>query len=175
MTILNILKYPEKSLGESSLIIKRINNEIKVLVDNMAETMVSSQGIGLAAPQVGINKRVIIYNPCVYKSDDNKIIEKAQEFKAIINPEIISSQGSVISRKEACLSVPDYNSDVKRFEKITIKGLNIDEQKIQFNAEGIQAVIIQHEIDHLNGILFIDRISLLKRRLYIKKVKKIAQ
>jgi peptide deformylase len=98
--------------------------------------------------------------------------EEPKEFKALINPEIIASSGSIVSENEACLSVPDYSSDVKRFETVTVRGLNLDGKKLQFDAHGLLAVIMQHEIDHLDGVLYIDRISVLKRNMYKKKVKK---
>jgi len=171
MALLEIVKYPEPSLSEPSISIEKIDNEIKTLIENMGETMFDAPGVGLAAPQVGINKRLIVYNPNVgdSESDEDK---KKREFKPLINPEIISASGSVVSEKEACLSVPDFSSDVKRYKKVTVKALDIDGKKIEFDAEGIQAVIMQHEIDHLDGVLFIDRISALKRALYKKKIKK---
>lgn len=171
MALLEIVKYPESSLSEPSVSIEKIDNEVKTLIENMGETMFDAPGVGLAAPQVGINKRLIVYNPNVgdNESDEDK---KKREFKPLINPEIISASGSVVSEKEACLSVPDFSSNVKRYKKVTVKALNIDGKKIEFDAEGIQAVIMQHEIDHLDGILFIDRISALKRAMYKKKIKK---
>ncbi len=171
MALLEIVKYPEPSLSEPSVPVKSIDDEIKLLIENMGETMFDAPGVGLAAPQVGINKRLMVYNPNAGddESDEDK---KKQEFKPLINPEIISATGSIVSEKEACLSVPDFSSNVKRYKEIIVKALNIDGKKIEFNAEGIQAVILQHEIDHLGGILFIDRISALKRALYKKKMKK---
>ena len=97
------------------------------------------------------------------------------DYRAIINPEIIAASGSLISENEACLSVPDYSADVKRFSKVTVKGLNVDGKKVLFDAQDIEAVILQHEIDHLDGILYIDRISLLKRNMYKKRIKKRAK
>ncbi len=107
-------------------------------------------------------------------TQDNKKTS-CNDYRAIINPEIIAASGSLISENEACLSVPDYSADVKRFSKVTVKGLNIDGKKVQFDAEDIEAVILQHEIDHLDGILYIDRISILKRNMYKKRVKKRAK
>ncbi|MBF0228997.1 MAG: peptide deformylase [Desulfamplus sp.] len=186
--------------------------------------MFNAPGVGLAAPQVRSDKRVIVYNPNAgnekrsedddncdeneideddfeqtdsdidetdgdilanEESEDNANFAKNsksvkdnkhnEEYRAIINPEIIAASGSLISENEACLSVPDYSADVKRFSKITVRGLNVDGKKIQFTTEDIQAVIIQHEIDHLEGVLYIDRISMLKRNMYKKKIKKQSQ
>ncbi len=171
MALLEIVKYPVPSLSQPSVPVEEIDDEIKTLVENMGETMFDAPGVGLAAPQVGINKRLIVYNPNA-GDDEPQENEKKKEFRPLINPEIISASGSVVSEKEACLSVPDYSANVKRYKQITIKALNIDGKKLEFDAEGIQAVILQHEIDHLDGILFIDRISSLKRALYKKKIKK---
>lgn len=169
MAILTILTYPEKSLLQPSAKVEHIDDTIKQLVDDMGETMFDAPGVGLAAPQVGINKRIIVYDINAGNPDKE---EPENEFTALINPEIIASSGSLISEKEGCLSVTDYTADVKRFEKVTVKALDINGNEMEFEAEGMPAVIMQHEIDHLDGILFIDRLSLLKRTMYKKKVKK---
>jgi len=172
MAILKVLTYPEKSLLKPSVNVDNINDDIKQLIQDMGETMFEAPGVGLAAPQVGVNKRIIIYdvNTAVKNDDENKDLKN--EFRALINPEIIDASGSIVSKEEGCLSVLDYKSDVKRYEKVTVKAVNIDGKKLEFNVEGIPAIIMQHEIDHLDGILFIDRISALKRAMYKKKVKK---
>jgi peptide deformylase len=139
------------------------------LVNDMGETMFEAPGVGLAAPQVGQSRRIIVYNPQAGSSNAN---EDTKEFKALINPEIIASSGSIVSENEACLSVPDYSCNVKRFETVTVRGLNLEGKKLEFDAQGLLAVIMQHEIDHLDGILYIDRISTLKRNMYKKKVRK---
>ncbi|WP_299981399.1 peptide deformylase [Desulfobacula sp.] len=174
MAVLKILTYPEKSLSQPSVKVNNadgagIDDEIKKLIVNMGETMFTAPGVGLAAPQIGVNKRILVYNSNAVNPDDDG---SKQEFTALINPEIIAASGSIVSEKEACLSVLDYSADVKRYEKVTVKALNIEGIKIEFDAEGILAVIMQHEIDHLDGILFIDRISVLKRAMYKKKLKK---
>lgn len=179
MAILKILTYPEKSLLQPSVNIEHaegtaIEEDIKKLIDDMGETMFAAPGVGLAAPQTGVNKRIIVYdsnaeNPTEDTEDTNDSI---QEFTALINPKIIAASGSIVSEKEACLSVPDYSADVKRYEKVTVRALDIDGEKLEFDAQGILAIIMQHEIDHLDGILFIDRISVLKRTIYKKKLAK---
>ncbi len=171
MAILNIIQYPEKSLLEISSPVETIDDEIIQLIQDMGETMFDAPGVGLAAPQVGVNRRIIVYNPDAAAPND----DAATEFKAIINPEIIASSGSITSENEACLSVPDYSANVKRFEAVTVKGMNRDGKQLMFDAQGIMAVIMQHEIDHLDGILYIDRISALKRTMYKKKIKKRAK
>ena len=169
MAVLKVLTYPEKSLSQPSIKVDNIDDEIKKLIEDMGETMFDAPGVGLAAPQIGVNKRIIVYNSNAADPDDDG---SKQEFTALINPEIIAASGSIISEKEACLSVLDYNADVKRYEKVTVRALNIEGKKLEFDADGILAVIMQHEIDHLDGILFIDRISVLKRTMYKKKLTK---
>jgi peptide deformylase len=166
MAILNILKYPEKSLSQPSVKVDVIDDGILELIKNMGETMFHDEGVGLAAPQVGVNKRVLIYNSHAMDPDYN---EESREITALINPEIITGYGSFISEDEGCLSVVGYRANVKRYERVTVKALNIDGKQMEFDADGIMSVIMQHEIDHLNGILFIDRISTLKRAMYKKK------
>jgi peptide deformylase len=166
MAILNILKYPEKSLSQPSVKVDVIDDGILELIKNMGETMFHDAGVGLAAPQVGVNKRVLVYDSHTMDPDYE---EETREVTALINPEIIASYGSFISEDEGCLSVIEYRSDVKRYERVTVKALNIDGKQMEFDADGIFSVIMQHEIDHLDGILFIDRISSLKRAMYKKK------
>lgn len=170
MAILKILTYPEKSLSQKSVKVDTIDKETEKLIKDMGETMFDAPGVGLAAPQVGVNKRIIIYdsNAQASKDDDGS----TQEFTALINPEIIKASGTIVSENEACLSVLDYSADVKRYEKVTVKALDIEGRQIQFDATDTLAVILQHEIDHLDGILYIDRISVLKRTMYKKKVQK---
>lgn len=167
MAILEILTYPAPSLAEPSVKVEVVDDDIRKLITDMGETMYDAPGVGLAAPQVGVNKRIIVYDTY---ADDPEIEKK--EITALINPEIIEHSGSIISEDEACLSVEDYKSDVKRYENVTVRALDIDGKDIEFQASGIKAVIMQHEIDHLDGILFIDRISVLKRSMYKKKVAK---
>jgi len=170
MAIRKILTYPEKSLLQPSVKVESIDEDIKNLTEDMGETMFDAPGVGLAAPQVGVNKRVIVYDSNAGNPDSD---ESVKEFTALINPEIIDSSGSIVSEKEGCLSVVDYTSDVKRYENVTIKALDIEGNQLEFDAQGILAIIMQHEIDHLDGILFIDRISVLKRTIYKKKMAKI--
>ncbi len=172
MSILKILQYPENSLLQPSEPVGTIDNTIKTLINDMGETMFAAPGVGLAAPQIGINKRIIVYDTQAGTSSDSEEETQTKEFKAVINPEITKKTGSIVSENEACLSVPDLTSNVKRYEKVSIKGLDITGEPMEFDAEGITAVIMQHEIDHLDGILFFERLSLLKRKMYIKRIKK---
>ncbi|SLM32481.1 Peptide deformylase [Desulfamplus magnetovallimortis] len=203
MALLKILEYPDPFLLRKAVPVENIDKETLLLIEDMIDTMFDAPGVGLAAPQIGSDKRIIVYNTVAgvdsstedcEKQKNEKELQEADhknettqeqentskdnvpfnrnDARAIINPEIVSASGSLVSESEACLSVPDFNANVKRFSRITVKGLNIDGKKIQFDAEDIQAVILQHEIDHLNGILYIDHISVLKRNMYKKKIMK---
>lgn len=167
MAILDIFAFPEPSLQKASEPVETIDDELRTFIEDMGQTMFDDAGIGLAAPQVGVNRRVIVYDPHAgeeKKETENKI------FTALINPEIVSkSKDTFISENEGCLSVLDYRSDVRRHKSVTVKGMTIDGKTIEFEAHGLMAVIMQHEIDHLEGTLFIDRISALKRAMYKKK------
>lgn len=169
MAILKILTYPEKSLLEPSVKVDTITDELKTLVKDMGDTMFDAPGVGLAAPQIGVNQRLIVYDANAADPDADSSIK---EYTALINPEITEASGSIISEKEACLSVSDYSADVKRYETVTVQALDIDGEKTEFEATGILAIIMQHELDHLDGVLYIDRISLLKRTMYKKKIAK---
>ncbi|MFH1152224.1 MAG: peptide deformylase [Pseudomonadota bacterium] len=170
MAVLKILQFPDPFLMKKAEPVEIIDDEIRQIIEDMGETMFDAPGVGLAAPQVGVGKRIIVYNALAGASKDDPKTDPDEEYKAIVNPEIIAASGSIVSDKEACLSVPDYSADVKRFETVTVRGLNPEGKKIQFDAKGILAIIMQHEIDHLDGILYIDRISALKRAMYKKKL-----
>ena len=176
MTILKILKYPEKSLLQPSepveIVENKIDEKILSLIEDMGETMFAAPGVGLAAPQIGINKRIIVYDIMAGIKQDPEEEPQKKEFKALINPEIIKKTGSIVSEDEGCLSVPDLTSNVKRYEKVTIKAISPEGKKLEFNAEDINAIIMQHEIDHLDGVLFFERISLLKKKMYKKRIAK---
>ena len=163
MTILDICTYPEKILRERAKPITNIDEEITRLADHMAQIMYNAPGIGLAANQVGVPKRLLVADISPQISESDLIV--------LANPEIIAAEGE-LTIEEGCLSVPDYQAEVKRHEKITVRGLDIHGEEVEIEAEGLLAVVLQHEIDHLNGILFIDRISRLKRELFKRKLRK---
>jgi peptide deformylase len=163
MAVLEILKYPYPTLKKRSKEVKQIGEGIKTLIHDMAETMYEANGIGLAACQVGVPQRVIVL--------DISPIDPQQSFFAMINPEIISEEGE-IDHEEGCLSVPDLFEKVKRKEKIRVKGISPEGKEMEVAGEGILAFVFQHEIDHLNGILILDRLSYLKREIYRNKLKK---
>lgn len=163
MAILEILKYPHPVLKKRCEEVGQIDGEVKKLVRDMTETMYEANGIGLAACQVGVPRRVIVL--------DVSPIDPEKELLAIINPEIISEEGE-IEHEEGCLSVPDCLEKVKRKEKVLIRGISPEGKHIEIPGEGILAIALQHEIDHINGVLILDRISRLKREIYRNKLKK---
>jgi len=164
MSTLRILKYPDQFLLRPTEPLKNIDGQVQRMIDTMAETMYAAPGIGLAAIQVGWNRSVLIY--------DIAPRDNTRELHVLINPRIIASEGEYISENEGCLSVPDYRSDVKRAERILVEGVDREGAPLRLEADGFHATVLQHEIDHLNGKLFIDRISSLKRELYKRRVKK---
>jgi peptide deformylase len=164
MEPLNILTYPDKFLSEPTKPVENIDEKIQNLIKDMASIMYQAPGIGLAAIQVGINKSLLIYD--VSPRDEKRSLQ------VLINPRIVESEGTTISEDEGCLSVPDFRSNVKRAASVLVEGLDSEEKPLRIEAEGLLAVVLQHEIDHLNGILFIDRISSLKREIYKRRVKK---
>jgi peptide deformylase len=163
MAIREILKYPHAVLKKRSLEVDQTDGELKKLIQDMTETMYDAGGVGLAAPQVGISRRVIVV--------DVSPIDPRQSFFVMINPEIVSQEGDV-DHEEGCLSVPDCLEKVKRKEKVRVRGISPEGREIEISGEGILSFALQHEIDHLNGVLILDRVSPLKRDVYRRKVKK---
>lgn len=164
MTILDIVTYPDPFLKTKVAPVTEVDDTIRKLVEDMAETMYAAPGIGLAATQVGANHRLLIY--------DISPPEAENGLQVLINPEIVDRGGAQLSEGEGCLSVPDYRADVKRYEWVRVTAMDIDGRPITIEDNGMHAIVLQHEIDHLDGILFIDRISSLKREMYKRKVRK---
>jgi len=169
MAIREIVFYPDPALRETCEPVEEINEEIKTLIQDMVETMYDAPGIGLAAPQVGINKRIIVVDVGKNSEDDSE-----PTLHKIINPEIIESEGKA-SGDEGCLSIPDVQESVSRFETVTVRGLDQDGNKISIEADGMLSICLQHEIDHLNGVLFIDHLSMVKREFIRGKLKKLTK
>ncbi len=165
MALREIVKFPDPRLKQVAKPITEVDDALRELARDMIEVMYDEPGIGLAAPQVGAGVRMFVID--TEWSDD----EVGQNPRVVLNPEISDREGS-ITWEEGCLSVPDYTANVDRDGKITLRGSDLDGNPIEEIAEGLRAVCIQHEVDHLDGILFIDRISRLKRSLYVKKRKK---
>ena len=162
---LDIVAYPEPALKKVASEVGEVNEQIKTLAANMIETMYAARGVGLAAPQVGESIRMIVVDPHYVDAPPNP--------RVLINPEIYFLGEEIVSEQEGCLSVPlGFRADVKRNNKIKVKYTDLYGNKKEEIFEEFPAIVIQHEVDHLNGILFIDKISRLKRSLYDAKIKK---
>lgn len=161
MAILSIKTYPDKILRQKARPVEKIGKEVRKFASDMIETMRSADGVGLAGPQVGIGKRIIVVQDA----------EGSGSAIALINPRILKKKGS--SRIcEGCLSVPGVTADIVRPESIVLEALDVDGKKIKIETGGLLARIIQHEIDHLDGTLFIDRVGFFKRKNIMKQVSK---
>ncbi len=165
MALREVVQFPDPRLKQVSAPVEDMTDEIRELARDMIEVMYDEPGIGLAAPQVGASLRLFVID--TEWSDE----EVGPNPLVVVNPEISDREGK-ITWEEGCLSVPDYTATVERDATITLRGTDLDGQPIEEHAEGLRAVCIQHEVDHLDGVLFIDRISRLKRSLYVKKRKK---
>jgi peptide deformylase len=163
MAILEILKYPDPLLKKVSRPVETITADTLRLVHDMVETMYAAPGVGLAAPQVGVLERIIVLDIDHEHPGKNMI--------KLINPEIRAAEGE-ITWEEGCLSVVDFTSEVRRAAQVEVVGFDEKERETKIEGEGLLAVALQHEIDHLDGKLFIDRISRLKRDLYTRRLKK---
>ena len=162
MAILDVLIYPDDNLAKVCQPVETIDAQLNTFIDNMFDTMYEHEGIGLAAPQVNVLKRVITID--IEGDKTNQIV--------LINPEIIESS-SETGIEEGCLSIPGCRALVPRKEKLTVKALNRQGQEFVLEADGLLAICIQHEIDHLNGVLFVDHISQLKRQRIKEKMLKL--
>lgn len=164
MAVIPIRKLPDEVLRQQAKEITEINGELQRLINNMAETMYAAPGLGLAAPQVGRLQRLIVFDLVNREG-------KKRDLKVILNPCITQAEGE-LTHEEGCLSVADFSAEVRRHARVTVKGLDREGKPISVTGEGLLAVVLQHEVDHLDGILFIDRISRLKRSLYLRRLKK---
>ena len=167
MALRDILKIPDKRLRLVSEPVKRVDAGIRALADDMFETMYDAPGIGLAAIQIGVPKRVVILD-LSKKEDDHKPL-------VFINPEVTWTSEEKSKYEEGCLSIPEYYEEVERPAKVKVKYLDLDGKAHETEVKGLLATCLQHEIDHINGVLFIDHLSRLKRSLIIKKFTKAAK
>ena len=165
MALREVLKFPDKRLREISTPIDEITDEIRELAHDMLEVMYDEPGIGLAAPQLGETVRLIVIDT-EWTGED-----AGRNPLVLINPEIVERDGKIVWT-EGCLSVPDFEAEVQRAESVRLRALDLEGEKVEIDATELQAVCFQHEIDHLDGILFIDHISRLKREMYARKRKK---
>ena len=163
MSRLKIVTYPDEFLASPTEPLENIDQEVQEMIDKMTTTMYEAPGIGLAAIQVGWNKSVMIYD--IEHNDSGSL-------QVLVNPRVIDSEGELLSENEGCLSVPEFRTDVKRSARVLVEGADRDGNPLRIEAEGLHAIVLQHEIDHLNGTLFIDRISALKREMYKRRMKK---
>ena len=164
MTQLKIVTYPDKFLKKATRPVENIDGDLIETISDMGETMYAAPGVGLAAIQVGIDQSFLVYD--VAPGEDG------HKLNVLINPRIVEKEGEILSENEGCLSVPDYRADVKRFASVLVEGYDENQKEVRIEAHDFLAIVLQHEIDHLEGRLFIDHISTLKRQLYTRRLKK---
>jgi peptide deformylase len=163
MAIREIVTYPQGVLKKRSEDVVKITEDIRVLIRDMRETMYASGGIGLAAPQIGVNQRVIVVDVTSFHPEQKPF--------ALINPEIVSREGDIEST-EGCLSIPGLLETIQRGEKLTVRGTDEEGNQVEIEATGMLAICLQHEIDHLNGMTILERLSPLKREIVKRKIRK---
>jgi peptide deformylase len=163
MALRPILKYPDPRLKQKAAPVKEVNDDIRQLVDDMAETMYAAPGVGLAANQVGVLLRVFVID---IAGDDDP-----SELRVFINPEILSATGTQ-TWEEGCLSFPGVTEEIRRAERVQVRALDRDGKPFELEADGLLAVAIQHENDHLDGVVMLDKLSAVKRRLVGRKLSK---
>jgi peptide deformylase len=161
MALLTIRTFPDPVLKEKSKPVEEVGEDVLNILGDMAETMYANRGVGLAAPQVGVGLRLIVVD--VKQGEEN-----GGELLKLINPRITEKEGKKKS-EEGCLSLPELIVDIDRYEKVTVEALDPSGETCQIEAEGLLSVALQHEIDHLDGVLLVDRLSSLRRSLYQKK------
>ncbi len=167
MSLLEIVTYPAEILREGARPVEQVDQAIQDLIEGMAETMYANAGIGLASVQVGNDQQVIIYD--ISEERDKR------RYTALLNPRIISAEGDFLSEREGCLSVPELRVNVDRSAFVQVDALDRDGNPVRIEAEDLEAVVLQHEIDHLDGVLILDKASRLRRQMYKKKFGKKAR
>lgn len=167
MAIRPIVKLPDPILKQFSQPVERVDDELRALVGDMIETMYDAPGIGLAAVQIGIPRRLLVID--LAKEDQPK------DPKAFINPEIVWSSDELSTYEEGCLSIPDVFDDVERPAEVKVRYVDEHGKQQEMHCSGLMATCLQHEVDHLNGILFIDHLSRLKRSMVVRKFTKLAR
>jgi peptide deformylase len=163
MALRRILKYPEPILKQTAVEVANIDGQVDEVLRDMVDTMYAAPGVGLAAPQVGIGERLIVV--------DIDAENPGRRLLKLVNPVIAAREGTILW-EEGCLSVVDYTAEVRRSAQILLRAWTLDQQEVEIEADGLLAVALQHELDHLDGKLFIDRISALKRDSYKRRVRK---
>lgn len=163
MAIRTILRYPDKRLRNKALPVTAFDDSLRALVDDMAETMYAAPGVGLAAPQIGVSLRLFVI--------DIAGEDEPSDLKVLINPTFTAKQGE-IAWEEGCLSFPGIHEEIERAEKVTVRAQDVHGNFFEVTADGLLAVALQHEYDHLEGTLMVDRVSLLKRRFIDREMKR---
>jgi peptide deformylase len=166
MALLRIHHYPDPVLKQKAVAVTSFDEELRCLAGDMLDTMYAAPGVGLAAPQVGVSRRLIVL--------DCSSRENGPQPLVAVNPEIVAGEGECCE-EEGCLSVPEYYAKVPRSEMVRVRFQDLDGQLRELEADGLWAICFQHEIDHLDGILFVDRLSPLKRSMFRKKYQKIQE
>ena len=166
MALREIRKYPDAVLRKKTAPVETVDDDISRLIDDMVETMHAAPGVGLAANQVGVPLQL-----AVIELGDHEGAGPHRSLVVLINPEMVSMEGSVVA-EEGCLSVPDFTEKVKRAAKVRVRAQDRQGKPFELEAEGLMAKALQHEIDHLNGILFIDRLSPIKKSIFRRRLKK---
>jgi len=164
MAVLPILKIPDPVLRKKAKPVERVDAELRRLVDDMLATMYEAPGIGLAAPQVGVLRRLIVMDPTKDEAPKSPIL--------MVNPEILERSEEMRVHDEGCLSIPDFTAEIERPAKTRVSYIDLQGKKQEAKLEGIWSTLVQHEIDHLNGVLFIDYLSRLKREMVVRKFTK---
>ncbi|GGB11263.1 peptide deformylase [Agarivorans gilvus] len=164
MAVLEVLRFPDERLRTIAQPVNNIDDNVRTIIENMFETMYMEEGVGLAATQVNIHQQIVVID----------VSEERNQRLALINPEILEADGEALN-EEGCLSVPEYRAQVPRAEKIKVKALDEHGKEQIFEAEGLLAICVQHELDHLKGKLFIDYLSPLKRQRVKTKLEKLAR
>lgn len=164
MAVLKVYEYPDPILKKKAEKVEKVDDELRRFMDDMLETMYSAVGVGLAAPQVGVSKRIVVID---ISHEDEKI-----EPYYLVNPEIIWKSEDKVCGEEGCLSVPEQRAEVERHASVKLRYLDYKGQQHEELIEDFLAIVVQHELDHLDGILYIDRISRLKRQILLKKLQK---
>lgn len=161
MAILDILLYPDDRLNQRAVSVEHVDDEVKALVRDMTETMYAAPGVGLSATQVNVHKQILIVD----------VSEDQSDLKVFINPKLVNAEGEA-DAEEGCLSLPGIFEKVARFERISVRALDVNGAPFELRAEGLLAVCIQHEMDHLEGRIFIERLSRLKQSRVLAKLNK---
>ena len=164
MALRQIFSFPDAVLKRKALPVANLTGSEASLIEDMVETMYAAPGVGLAAPQIGVSQRIIVVDV------DHE--ERGKHLLRLVNPVIRERDGTIVW-EEGCLSVPDFTAEVTRAGRVLVSGWTLDDEEVSIEAEGLLAVALQHEIDHLDGKLFLDRVSRLKRDLYKRRIRKL--